>query len=244
MRLEIKLACKELTLPIAYKHILQAVIYNMLDQEAQSSFYHDEGYHVDEKVYKMFVFSDLLGEYEVKNKHIIFNNDIKFYIDSMDAPFIQSIYQFLQNNAYLYIAKQRVKIEGISIFKTPVFKGVQSITIQTLSPVVAYKSKDKYVTYYKPGDSEFEELIRDNIKHKCQAYRYPTSQISFDIEEIVFAKKRLVHFKDNFYEAYHCQLKVRLNYDAFKVIYETGLSAKGSSGFGMIYRKNEKSMPL
>lgn len=229
--------CSHLDLPLSYKHALQAMIYNILDYDQQSTFYHDQGYTLEDKSYKMFVFSDLLGVYEVKGKRIIFEEQVKLYIDAMDAAFTQSIYNFLQNNKYIYLLNQRLEINSIMITNTPVFKGEQSIVVQSLSPVVAYTTKDKYVTYYKPTDKEFTSLVRNNIIHKCEAYHYPASEVVFEVEEVSFMRKRIVSFKHNFYEAYQCQLKIHVNYDTFKIIYETGLSAKGSTGFGMIYMK-------
>ena len=49
----------KLVLPLAYKSIIQGVIYNMMDKQGEGSFYHDHGYRNREKTYKMFVFSDL-----------------------------------------------------------------------------------------------------------------------------------------------------------------------------------------
>ncbi|MFR2766984.1 MAG: CRISPR-associated endoribonuclease Cas6 [Thomasclavelia sp.] len=55
-------------------------------------------------------------------------------------------------------------------------------------------------------------------------------------------REKLVHFKNTFYEAYQCELVITTNYDTLKIIYDTGLSAKGSCGFGMIECKYEKGI--
>ena len=213
----------------------------MLEKDTVGKFYHDQGFDLNDKKYKMFVFSDLFGEYSIEHKMIIFNGNIKFYVDAMAHEFIKSIYSFLMNNKYIFIAKQRVEIVNIEITGTPVFKGNKSITIQTLSPVIAYTSKDKYFTYYSPDDGMFAELVKQNIENKCKAYGYPVNPIMFEIEEVLYQRKRIVKFKNNTLEGYQCQLKVKINYDSFKMIYETGLSAKGPSGFGMIFMKDEKN---
>lgn len=241
LRLSIQLKCNELKLPLGYKHILQATIYNMLEKDTLGKFYHDQGFDLNDKKYKMFVFSDLFGEYSIENQRIVFKVNIKFYIDAMDQEFIKNIYSFLMNNKYIFIAKQQVEIVNIGITESPIFRKNKSVTIQTLSPVVAYTSKDKYFTYYSPSDEMFTKLVKQNIANKCKAYGYPIYPILFEIEEVLYQRKRIVKFKNNTLEGYQCQLKVKIDYDSFKMIYETGLSAKGSCGFGMIFKKDEKN---
>lgn len=232
---------ERLVLPLNYKSIIQGVIYNMMNREEEGCFYHNQGYRQEEKVYKMFVFSDLYGKYQIENKSIIFNDEIKLYISSLDKNLFKIIYDYLKQNDYLFINNQKVNIEEIDIINLPHFRGNKNITIKTLSPVVVYTSRDKYFKYYNPYDKEFEDLIRNNIIHKMQAYNYPITECIFTIEEIIFEKKRLVHFKNTFYEAYQCELMINTNYETLKIIHDTGLSAKGSCGFGMIECK-EKSI--
>lgn len=242
MRLNIKMKADNLVLPLAYKSIIQGVIYNMMDKHDEGSFYHDQGYKNQEKTYKMFVFSDLYGKYKVENKQITFFDDIRLYISVLDKKLFKIIYDFLLNNEYLFFNNQKVKLIGIDIMDLPHFYGNQTITIKTLSPIVAYTSKNKYFKYYSPGDEKYEQLLKGNIIHKMIAYNYPVISCCFEINKIIYQKKRLVHFKNTFYEAYQCELVITTNYDTLKIIYDTGLSAKGSCGFGMIDYKDEKSI--
>lgn len=240
MRIRIDLCKDNFSLPLSYKHIIQATIYNMMDKENMGQFYHDKGFSDKEKSYKMFVFSDVLGKYKIINKSIVYENSFSFSISSLDQEFIKAIYQFLIENQYLYIANQRVRVENITLHDCEYFKGSQKICLKTLSPIVAYRSKNKYFTYYKPSSDEFVSLIKDNIRHKISAYHYPQFEIQFDIKQIKYENKRIVYFKNTFYEAYETEMIVMMNYDTCKMIFDTGISAKGSCGFGMVEIKNEK----
>lgn len=240
MRLVLRMKANELVLPLSYKSIVQGILYNMMDEKKEGSFYHDQGYRDKDKTYKMFVFSDLYGNYSIKNKNIIFKDEIKLYISVMDKKLFKIIYNYLSNNDYLFFNKQKVKIIGFDVLDLPHFNGIKDIRIKTLSPIVTYTSKNGYFKYYQPGDSEYEQLLIDNIKHKISAYNYPINKCVFKIKEVVYKKKKLVHFKNTFYEAYQCELVITTNYETLKIIYDTGLSAKGSCGFGMIECKNEK----
>ena len=77
LRLVVKMKSNKLILPLNYKSIIQGVIYNMMNREKEGNFYHNYGYHKQEKIYKMFVFSDLYGQYKIENKKIIFSDVIK-----------------------------------------------------------------------------------------------------------------------------------------------------------------------
>lgn len=240
MRLHIKMKANQLVLPLSYKSIIQGVIYNMMDKQNEGKFYHDQGYQDYDKIYKMFVFSDLFGKYKIEDKQIIFNGNISLYIGVLDQKLFEIIYDFLTLNEYLFFGKQKVSIVGIDIVELPHFNGVKSITIKTLSPIVTYTSKDKFFVYYQPGDRDYDELIKNNIVRKMKAYNYPIKECVFEIEKVIYKKKKLVHFKNTFYEGYQCELVIKTNYETLKIIYDTGLSAKGSCGFGMIDYKNEK----
>lgn len=240
MRLKISLECIDLKLPLSYKSIIQGVIYNMFDKDDLGYFYHDQGYNNKEKKYKMFVISDLFGKYTIVGKNIIFKDTINFYVSSLDNQFIEIIYHYLINNAYLFINKQRVSIIGVDMLDFPHFKGIKEITIKTFSPIVVYTSKDGYFTYYKPTDVIFKELTYSNILNKVKAYDYPVDEIIYDVVDVKYEKKKIVYFKNTFYEAYQTEMVISVNYDTFNIIYNTGIGAKGSSGFGMITYKNEK----
>lgn len=94
MRLKIEFTCKNLTLPIAYQSAVQGMIYSIFDKEKYGKFLHDEGYHIDNKIFKMFVFSNLFGKYTMDNKTIVYSNKTCLYIASQSEEFIQIVYKF------------------------------------------------------------------------------------------------------------------------------------------------------
>ena len=240
MRLKIKLRCKDLRLPLSYKYILQATIYSMLPRDTIGDFYHNQGYDIQEKKYKLFVFSDLYGSYSIQNNQIVFKNEVSFSIASLDIEFIKTIYSYLEMNRSLYMNKQCVEIDSFEMNELAYFSGVKTVMIKTLSPITAYTSKDHYFTYYKPSDDEFEELIINNLEHKVKAFQYPIDEIVFKINDVIYEKKKILYFKKTMYVAYQSEMRVQVNFDTLNLIYLTGLSAKGSCGFGMIDVKYEK----
>lgn len=240
LRLKITMQKKDLTLPIAYKHAIQGAIYHMFPATREGEFFHDEGYRTDNKIFKMFTFSDLKGKYSIVGGKIIFEENVTLYIASLNESFIRYIYDYLLRNNMLFINHQEVKVVGVDIEDLHPFSGIQKKTIFTLSPTTAYRTADKYTTYYKPSDEEFEKLIFENIRKKAEAYGYPLDTLHFQITKIDYEKKQLIKFKNTLYEAYRTRMSVEADYDTLSIIYNTGLSSKGSCGFGMIGVADEK----
>lgn len=234
MRLKITLKCEKLKLPMNYQNIIQGVIYNLFEREKYGNFLHDEGYRAGNKKFKMFIFSNIFGKYEIKENNLIFYDKIHFYISSYSEKFLQIIFETLLQNDFLCLNFQKVKIFSIEIKELPYFEGIQKKRIRTISPVVAYRTVDKYVHYYKPTDSEFFELCKNNLVEKYEALNIPCLSVNFEIIDVINQKKRLLKFKNTFYESYLCELDILVDYETLSLIFNTGLSAKGSSGFGMI----------
>lgn len=234
MRIKITMQKKDFTLPIAYKHAIQGTIYHMFPTTREGEFFHDEGYRTDNKVFKMFTFSDLKGKYSIVGGKIIFDEYVTLYIASINESFIRYIYDYLLRNNILFINHQEVKVVGVDIEDLQPFSKIQKKTIFTLSPITAYRTADKYTTYYKPSDEEFENLILENIRKKAEAYGYPLESLSFHITNVEYEKKQLIKFKNTLYEAYRTKMTVEADYDTLSIVYNTGLSSKGSCGFGMI----------
>ena len=58
-------ATENIRLPIHYNYLIQSLIYHSLDEEF-AEFLHDQGYEVEKRKFKLFNFSRLLGQYEMK----------------------------------------------------------------------------------------------------------------------------------------------------------------------------------
>lgn len=240
MRIKVVLSKEGFTIPISYQHIIQGVIYSLLSKDDLGDFYHNTGYKYDKKTFKCFTFSQLFGKYKIINKKLVFDKEFYFYISSQDEKFLERIYKTLISNDYLSICRQVVSIDDITIINLKPFSGIKNLTINTLSPLLIYSTKDNFSTYYKPSDQNSLEFIINNIRDKSLAYNYPLNDLVFNINHVVFEKRRMVKFKDCYYECYMSKINIDVNYETLLFIYNCGLSSKGSCGFGMIDVDNEK----
>jgi len=234
LRLKIKLKKDNFEIPVNYQGILQGFIYNTFERSKLGNFYHNSGFVADDKIFKLFVFSNIYGKYKLINKKFIFENNFVFFIASMDEEFISSIYNYLLINDEIILNNQKVLIEKIDIIDSKHFFNEKEIILRTLSPVVTYRTEDNYFHYYSPNDKEFYEIVSNNIKKKYRAYYNDELDFKFKIEEVESYKERIVKFKNTTYKAYIIRLKVKVNYETLEVILNSGLSAKGSCGFGMM----------
>lgn len=234
MRLKIEMSSEKVTLPLNYQPVLQGLIYNAFDRDGYGSFLHDTGYQHDKKVFKLFVFSNLFGKYSIENNRIIFEDKFYFYVSSETDEFIQNIIQFYIDNRYVNLNGQKVEVTGLQIIDLPYFEGEIDITIRSISPVVSYRTEGNYVHYFKPSDKEFFSLCLANLLDKNEVIDIPVSNIVFSINEVLKERKRLVKFKNTFYVSYMCELNIHTNFETLSLLYNTGLSSKGSAGFGMI----------
>lgn len=233
MRLTIQFEQPSITLPVNYHNLIQGWIYSILPADGYGKFLHDEGYKAGNRPFKLFVFSDLMGSYEIRNRQITFKDRCRLRIGSQSEEFIQYLYHFLSANQKAMIGHETLNIRSLKLEELPYFKEEKEVLIRTISPVTAYSTADKQVTYFAPGSEEFAESCLNNLKNKCAAYNMDVIP-DFKITEIQYAKKRIIHFKNTFYIAYNVTLSIRVDYPTLNLIWNTGLCAKNSAGFGMI----------
>lgn len=228
-----------IVVPLRYKHLIQGWIYSLMPTEDYGDFIHNVGYQADGKRFKMFTFSNLYGRASVEKQNLIFQNRICLEIGSQSEVLIQWLYQKILQNPSLTIGKQKLQVEQMSIQELRPFSGLQTVEVQTISPVTAYQFEGGKFHYYAPGSREFEEIVRQNLIRKDKAF-YQEEDLEFSILEILSSKKRVVYFKNTFYIAYDCRMKLKVNYRALSLIWNSGLSNKGSAGFGMVRLLNEQ----
>lgn len=233
MRLIIQFMDQEIRLPINYRHFLQGAIYRMLPEDGYGDFLHNQGYEGGKKVFKLFTFSDLLGHLKVEKETIIFFGTCSWQIASVDEELIDCLYKSLISRPQVLIGNVLLTVSAVNINELPYFSGSKEVIIRTISPVTAYRSEGKRFEYFAPGSRPFEEICLQNLQRKAEACPQD-QQPEFSIEEVLFSKKRIARFKQTFYVSYMTELKIKTNFAALNLIMNTGLSAKGSAGFGMV----------
>lgn len=234
MRLKITINAKNKLIPYEYHGFLQGIIYHALD-DSMGSFIHDQGFHLDKRVYKMFVFSELKGTYKPSSQGLTFLEPAKFFISSISADFLNQLYIFFSNTPYLTLGNQTFEILEVESVQDVKYHESHEYILQTLSPITCYKTDEKhFTTYFHPKSQDFELSIQNNLANKYKILFDDCTNEYFHIDDIISFKEVKVKFKKSIYVAYVCKMKVHVSDGYLKLLLHTGLGARNSAGFGMV----------
>jgi CRISPR-associated endoribonuclease Cas6 len=225
---------KPIILPINYNHFLQAVIYNNISQEL-SAFLHKKGFLYGKRTFKLFTFSRIFGEYEIKQDRIYFNNSINLYISSPIERFIKELANTFLKKGFLFLGKNKLKIINLSFPQEPEISS--KIKIKMLSPVTVYStltslSGNKKTYYYSPFEIEFSKLIDANAKKKAYILQKRVIKSGMKVKPLK-VKEVIVKYKDTIVKGWMGYFMMNGPKILLKTVYETGLGSKNSQGFGM-----------
>lgn len=225
---------EKLVLPLGYHHIIQSMIYHNLKSENHySDLIHNDGFHFNERKYKLFHFGLLQGKYRIENKQIIFYEDVSLEIRSLDLRFIALLKENIEKNGLNYLGQQ---YHNISIELKDETIEAEEIEIEMQSPLCVY-STDRNTgktIYYNPSEEGFYQLICDNFIRKYTA-SFGVIPEEIQIEAIKFSErdKDITKYKNCYIEAWKGRYILRGKRKYLDYLYQTGLGSKNSQGFGM-----------
>ncbi|BAI81696.1 CRISPR-associated protein Cas6 (plasmid) [Deferribacter desulfuricans SSM1] len=247
MKIEINSNKNFILLPINHKHIIQGFLYNNLPKPL-SDFLHNIGFFYYKRQFKLFTFSNLYSSYfqiitiqdnKKTDKYIKFKTPVTLYIASGINNFINNWNNNFLLSDNLKLGDNTVYIESIEVLPQPEI--TNKCLINTLSPITVYRTlENKKYHYYNPNDIDFNVLVKNNIKKK---YALLTNTIindfDFNMKNIKYKKiitkyiKKPKINKDFIIEAYDGIFEIETEPEILKTIYDVGLGAKNSQGFGM-----------
>lgn len=229
----------KLILPIQYNHIVQGMIYNLLKEDL-ATFLHEEGFKNEKRVFKMFAFSRIIGNYHLDRKRgeIIFKGPVKLTISSPFDKFSNSIGNNLLSREKVRLGNNHLEVKQVTVEKETVDK--EEINICTLSPISTYstlfrKDGKKFTYYYNPSEEDFSETISNNLKNKYKAFyseEVPKGEIS--IKPIGKTKMSIVKYKGFIIKGYTGRFNMKGPIPLLQIGIDTGLGSKNSQGFGCV----------
>lgn len=224
-------------LSTSYNRALQGMIYNLLDYEHRD-FLHNKGYLSNNRRFKLFTFSKLLGKYTLKGSYIIFNEHVSLLISSPIKEFIENICNNLLRKE-IQIEINRVYIESIEFLREPPI--TNNTIIYTLSPIVVYstlftKDKRKKTYYYSPYEEEFSGLITKNLIKKLSILTNINMTKGDQLLRIepLRVREHILSFKGTIIRGWSGRFKIYGSEELILTGYRCGLGSKNSAGFGMV----------
>lgn len=233
-----------LELPINYNHIMQAALISWLDNEKYQKFLHDYGYKYENRTFKMYSYSKIFGTFRIdkENKKIIFFDSIYFYISSCDKEFLDYLGKNIITENKLNLIGNLLTLEK---FECILEKIEEECIIKTLSPITVYStliSQDgkKKTYYYSPFESEFSELIKNNLIKKYEAFNCKKlDSYDFKITPIKETlKESVIFYKGFIVKGWNGVFEIKGNKELIEVALNSGLGSKNSQGMGCIILKN------
>ena len=116
--------------------MLQGAIYHMIKSDERSKDLHDSGTRVENRPFKLFVFSDLIGQfrYNPEKKVMNFDSNAYFEVSSIQENFMIEIVKHLQTYSDFYLGKQKFQIKDFQIIDPLIKKDKNKKTFTTISP--------------------------------------------------------------------------------------------------------------
>ncbi|MTB64585.1 CRISPR-associated endoribonuclease Cas6 [Streptococcus sp. zg-86] len=224
-------------LPINYNYLVQSMIYALLRKNSDfSRFVHDQGFSKGlTRIYKLFTFSQLIGQYQIVQDKIVFLHTIVLQIRSIDQALILQIVNSLLEDKEVELAGQRLVVRDVQVSLVALEES--DYQIRMLSPVIA-RSTDKesgMTTFYRPDEKEFSSRLIRNFQNKYKAYYGVESDSSFSIQPLHSNsfRKVVTKYKNFIMTAWSGDYLISGKPEVLDFLYQVGLGEKNSMGFGM-----------
>lgn len=239
MRIKLTLEAPKQGLPLAYQGYINGMIYNLLRSDvAYANFVHDQGYDLQGKQFKLFTFSQLMGETQIDrvNKRIYFVEKCSLWISAQEQQFIDILLQSLRQNPTIHLGKQALKVLEIQCL--PTFVHGEIITM--MSPLVVAKTETNAEgkarkRFFTPFEPEFSELVIKNATNKYLAYygELPKQPIEFYPVTISRKNQVVTKYKGGALSGWKGEYELIADLQTKKFLTNVGLGIKNSQGFGM-----------
>lgn len=243
MRLTITFKAKNggLRLPINHQEVIQGFVYRSLENTEFATFLHDNGFTYEKRSYKLFTFSRLNGKYSIRrdDNTIYFSDKVMLSISSVVHDFTSDLSNKFLLSDDLYIAGQPIVVEEVT---TKVIKdtGKTNYRIKMLSPITVYSTYEnaygaQKTEFYTPDDPLFSEMIEQNFIKKYTAYHEtaPQQPISIRPYKVSERNKVVAKYKNLYITGWTGLYDFTGPFEAIQFLYDSGLGAKNSQGFGM-----------
>jgi len=251
MRIVIKFEVETgtLTLPVSYNVLIRGLIYDNLN-ESLARKYHDEGFKLGKRTYKLFVFSRLMSRrfrFNTREKVLEFGSPVYLKVGALDSRLLESFATHLLRKQFVNIGRNVCRLSSIEVEAPIRVNG--SVLVKAISPISVHKGlydvEGKSKTYYfSPWEAEFSKLILDNLKRKAKAF-YGESVELPEVEHPVIVPEKVspgnlkvfVYKKNGMgyvIKGWLGLYKLRLPQFYFDIAYSAGLGARNGLGFGMV----------
>lgn len=223
-----------------YQYKLLQLIYNAysIQNESSSKFFHDEGFKIDNKKFKLICSCLIFEEANFSSTGIelMAGEKIKILLSGVEDV-INEITKGLLKMHKITIDKCDFVVKDISIDKNINYK--RTMLYKVLTTVIESRYDDGKVEYLNVYDNRFYNALAQNLKRKYKLIYNEdfNDELFFDIENILTVKKKSINnIKGNGYlKGYgNFNIWVRTSVKMQKVIYYCGIGQNNTLGAGVL----------
>lgn len=229
--------------PANYNKILQAALLNWLGDGAYSAFLHDRGYQRDKRSFKMYTFSDMMGEhfYQAEKKKLIFTGPIQICLTFYSDEGHSIIAETVGVRRPLRLGPVWLQLVDCQL----VMEEYRNCVVETLSPVTVHSTLmtgdgRKKTYFYSPTEKDFSGMLRDNLVRKYKAY-YDVEPENADFKILPDTSGRLREVKTYYsgfqIRAWKGRFRLYGSVEMLELALMSGIGARNSIGFGCIVQK-------
>ena len=221
-------------LPLAHHHILQGMVYGIIERGGDSAFLHDEGYRSGNgRNFKLFCFSSLRGRKTVANGRINFEYRIYLDVRGVSDEFCSAFERGLEQCGNVKLGGCMLTVASWRNTDPPAF--TSSMDIQMLSPLTVYATAEKKTFYFTPLEDHFQTAINQNFRNKYKAYygAEPEGGIRLTPMRVGAHDKYVTRYKNTMITAWRGIYRLEGVPEHLRFLYYAGLGGKNSEGFGL-----------
>lgn len=227
-------------IPIHHHLLIQAALYDLLEDDF-ARFLHDRGFQFGKRSFKLFVFSRLIGKFDLLKREgkIRFIGPTRLYVSSPLDEFNDAIMNAILRAEGIRLGQAFLQIKNIECRKWDMPEG-ESFLVRTMSPITVYSTLfkadgRKYTHYYHPREKDFSELIRANLLKKYLLLHGEAPEDSrLQVDPVGEVKEHILMYKGTVIKAYGGTFRLTGSRELMKIAFEAGISVKNSQGFGFI----------
>lgn len=248
MRLKISLISdKDVVLPKEFNYITQALIYNLIDR-LPAKWLHDGGFKIEKRSFKLFTFSSILekGKYQSSKELFIFPYEISFYLSSPVSWILEQVAKNTVFSEELMFGQNEMSISSVEIIKNDEITE-NKIRINALAPIETHSTLtkgdgSKKTYYYSPSESEYSELINENLRKKWGALNKKDCPHNIKIKPVKMehCRERIRTFKGTVIKGWTGHFWLEGEPEFLHFALEAGLGSRNSGGFGFIERVGKR----
>lgn len=243
MQLHLSLAASSFALPINYRPLVHGLIYRAMadDPDYSAKLHCLNPEDAKSRAYKGFTFSPIQGSYTIDGDTIWFLNKASLEIRSVDPALVHLLYRHFSQKGSVLLGTETIAISSCQI--TDMHLHTEKAVIRMISPAVAYVTKDRqHTVYFQPDDEQFYAALIRNAERKNAAFQ-PHIPFRLSIRSLNdgLPRKQFSRFKKTYITAWFGRYLLEGTPEVIDLLYQTGLGAKNSEGFGLFAAENKKA---